>query len=73
MDCIKCGIEEVESGRRALGFTTCLTCGEIDARQESDRRKGRVAIAYDKGAYQYITDETKLEDLGWTKKDLLDI
>lgn len=64
MDCIKCGIEEVESRRAALGFKICLTCGEAAAREESERRKGRVAIAFPKGAYQYITDEHPLEDLG---------
>jgi len=64
MDCIKCRIEEVESGRAALGYKTCPTCGEAAAREESERKKGRVAIAYDKGTYQYITDEHPLEDLG---------
>ena len=34
------------------------------ARAEADRRKSRVAIAFPKGAYQYITDEHPLEDLG---------
>lgn len=64
MDCIKCGIEEVESRRAALGFRTCPTCGEAAAREEAERRKSRVAIAFPKGAYQYITDEHPLEDLG---------
>lgn len=64
IDCIKCGIEEVSSGRRALGYTTCLTCGEQDAAVESERKTRRVAIAYDKGGYQYITDDTDLGDLG---------
>jgi hypothetical protein len=63
MDCIKCGIEEVEPGRKALGYTTCLTCGEAAAREEAEKRKSRIAIPYDKGAYQYITDETDLKDL----------
>jgi hypothetical protein len=64
VDCSKCGIEEVESARAALGYTTCLTCGEAAAREEKERRKGRIAIAFPKGAYQYITDEHPLEDLG---------
>ncbi len=59
-----CGIEEISTGRLALGYKTCLTCGEAEAKVESQRKAGRVAIAYDKGGYQYITDETKLEDLG---------
>lgn len=60
----KCRIEEVEPGRLALGYKTCLTCGEAEAKLESQRKAGRVAIAYDKGGYQYITDETDLGDLG---------
>ena len=64
MDCVKCGIEEVESRRAALGFDTCPTCGEAAARAISEHRKGRVAIAFPKGAYQYITDDHPLEDLG---------
>lgn len=64
MDCIKCRIEEVESARAALGYKICLTCGEAAAQAESERKKGRVAIAYDKGAYQYITDDYNLSDLG---------
>lgn len=64
MDCIKCGIEEVEPAREALGYRICLTCGEAAARQEADRKRSRIAIAFPKGAYQYITDEHPLEDLG---------
>jgi len=64
MDCIKCGIEEVESRRAALGYKICLTCGEIEAKKESEQKSRRVAIAYDKGGYQYITEETDLGELG---------
>ena len=64
MDCPKCGIEEISSGRLALGYKVCLTCGEEEAATESERKSRRVAIAYDKGGYQYITDDTDLGDLG---------
>lgn len=64
MDCIKCGLEEVDPRRIALGFKTCPTCGEAAAREEAERRKGRIAIAFPKGAYQYITDTLDLENLG---------
>ena len=64
MDCIKCGLEEVDPRRIALGYKTCPTCGEAAARQESQSRKGRIAIAFPKGAYQYITDDMDLENLG---------
>ena len=64
MDCTKCHIEEIESGRLALGYTICLTCGEEEAKKESIRKSKRVAIAYDKGAYQYIADGDDPCDFG---------
>ena len=64
MDCIKCGIEEIESARAALGYVTCLTCGEKDARHEASLKSSRVAIAYPKGAYQYIADGDDPKDFG---------
>jgi hypothetical protein len=64
MDCIKCGMEEVESGRLAIGYRICLTCGEQEAQVESERKSRRIAIAYDKGAYQYITDADDPKDFG---------
>jgi len=64
MDCLICGIEEVESARLALGYKVCLTCGEAAAQAETEKRRGRIAIAYAKGAYQYITDDTNLKELG---------
>lgn len=64
MDCKKCGLEEVDPRRVALGFTVCPTCGEAAARVEAEKRKSRIAIAYPKGAYQYITDTHNLGDLG---------
>lgn len=62
--CPKCDMEEIPKARIALGYTTCMTCGEIDAKALSDKKRNRIAIAYPKGAYQYITDEYPLEDLG---------
>jgi len=64
MDCPKCLIEEIEPARLKLGYKTCLTCGEKEAKRESELKSRRVAIAYDKGGYQYITDDTNLGDLG---------
>lgn len=64
MDCPICEIEEIEPARLALGYRTCLTCGEAAAQAEVDRKRMRIAIAFPKGAYQYITDEHPLEDLG---------
>jgi hypothetical protein len=64
MDCPICEIEEIDPRRLALGYKTCPTCGEAAARAETKLKQGRVAIAYPKGGYQYITDEHPLEDLG---------
>ena len=64
MDCIVCKLEEVDPRRVALGYKTCPLCGEAAARAEREHKKGRVAIAFPKGAYQYISDDYSLEDLG---------
>jgi len=64
MDCPICLIEEIAPARWALGYKTCLTCGEIVAKKESERKSRRIAIAYDKGSYQYITENTDLGELG---------
>lgn len=64
MDCPKCLIEEIAPARWALGYKTCLTCGEKEAKKESERKAGRIAIAYDKGGYQYITEGADLGELG---------
>lgn len=37
------------------------------AQEELYRKKSRVAPAYSKGAYQYISDETDISDLGRKK------
>jgi hypothetical protein len=50
-----CG-EEVDVRRIKLGYTTCLLCGDKEARE----RKFVVQIPYSKGAYQYIHDPKDL-------------
>jgi hypothetical protein len=37
---------------------------ELKAQEEIERKKKRVSIAYNKGAYQYITDGTDPKDIG---------
>ena len=53
--CTKCDMEEVPQARLDLGYNICLTCGELEAQKESERKTKRIAIAYPNGAYQYIT------------------
>lgn len=64
MNCPQCLMEEIDPKRVALGYKICLTCGEAAAQLESIVKSKRVAIAYDKGTYQYITEDTDLGDLG---------
>lgn len=44
-----CG-NEISTARYALGYRTCLQCGDKQAKQV----KHLIAIPYSKGAYQYI-------------------
>ena len=61
--CQKCD-DEYSDRRKELGYETCLRCGEEDAQDEIENKKGRIAPAYNKGAYQYITSEAMVKDLG---------
>ena len=61
--CRECGAEFSDK-RKALGYDTCLDCGEQDAQELTEQRKERVAPAYNKGAYQYITSKEMVLDVG---------
>ena len=50
-----CG-EEIDARRVAIGYFVCLSCGE----KEAKKRKFTVAIPYNKGAYQLITNPLDL-------------
>ena len=50
--CITCG-DDYPLGRYALGYNTCLDCGEFAAKQV----KFTVMIPYSKGAYQVVSRE----------------
>jgi len=62
--CPECDMEEIAPARLSLGYRTCLTCGEAAAQAEVNRKRGQIAIAYPKGAYQYITDMMDMRNLG---------
>lgn len=51
--CIECG-DKFNPKRKALGYNTCLKCGEAAASEEAHRRSKCTAPAYNKGAYMYI-------------------
>lgn len=48
--CTRCG-DDYPQGRRDLGYTTCLPCGDTAARLV----RFTVMPAYSKGAYQLIS------------------
>lgn len=48
--CCKCG-DDFPSARAALGYRTCLSCGQ----EEAKLTKFTVIPAYSKGAYQVIS------------------
>lgn len=61
--CKEC-CEEFSDERKALGYTTCLECGESSAQAEAHRRTSQVACLYNKGPYQYITSKEQTLDFG---------
>jgi len=50
--------------RAILGYTTCLDCGCKRAEERREQLSRRTAPAYNKGAYQLITDRQAVKDLG---------
>ena len=62
-NCLKCDTEFSDK-RKELNYETCLRCGEEDAQYEIENKKGRVAVAYNKGPHMYITSEAMVKDLG---------
>ena len=63
MRCTICD-EPFNPKRAALGYTTCLDCGEQAARKIVDQRRSQLAPLYNKGAYQFITPGDSLRSLG---------
>ena len=62
--CVNADCEEEYPDRRLeLGYKTCLSCGRKSAIQEARAKARRVAPAYNKGAYMYISDDTMKNDL----------
>ena len=59
----KCGAEFSDK-RKALGYETCLDCGEQEAQELVAKKKERVAPAYNKGPIMYITSLEMVKDLG---------
>ena len=62
-ECIECG-EEYNPRRLALGYHTCLECGDRDATKQTLRKSKCVAPAYNKGAYMYVSSRAMAKELG---------
>lgn len=58
-----CG-KEFSDKRKAIGYDTCLVCGEEEAREQAILKGKQVAPAYNKGAYQFITSRRMVLDVG---------
>lgn len=63
MLCTRCDDFPVSEARWKAGYRTCLVCGEREANRIAEQRKKQLGITYNKGAYQYITEQD-LKTLG---------
>jgi len=61
--CIECD-EEYSDRRKALGYHTCLDCGQEAAEKEILRKARCTAPAYNKGGYMYISSVNMAKDVG---------
>jgi len=61
--CTEC-YEEYSDKRKALGYNTCLECGDIAASKQALHKAKCIAPAYNKGAYMYVSSSTMAKDLG---------
>lgn len=58
--CTKCYGGYVPEGRWRLGYSTCLPCGDLQAKEKAAKRT--IAPAH-KGNYMFITNMDDLKDL----------
>ncbi len=63
--CPVCGIEDIPLQRYRLGYRTCLTCGEIAAK---DARKSWTVAPMPKSNYMLFTDLSLLKGLNSSHK-----
>lgn len=63
MICVKCHDNLIPSGRVALGYRTCLPCGELVARKET-----HCIVPMPKSNYIVVTDPALLKGLNSSHK-----
>ena len=61
--CQECGSDYADA-RAALGYDTCLVCGEAEAQVEVKRKAKCIAPLFNKGAYQYVGSFEAAKDAG---------
>ena len=61
--CIECD-DEYSDRRKALGYDTCLDCGDAIATQQILHKAKCTAPAYNKGGYMYISSASTAKDVG---------
>jgi hypothetical protein len=63
----KCG-ESFSEKRAALGYKTCLECGDNNAKSAIEEKRNCVVIPYNKGPYMLLVSVSELNCLGKEKK-----
>jgi len=63
--CNYCGTA-IDPARFALGYNTCLQCGEAAAKQQRDR--WCIVQEYGKGGYQFVTTDSARTTLRQTNQ-----
>ena len=61
--CKEC-YEDYSDKRKALGYDTCLECGDIAASKQALRKAMCVAPAFNKGAYMYVSSKAMAKEVG---------
>ena len=62
-ECVECG-DDFSPRRHALGYYTCLECGDKEASKQTLAKARCTAPAYNKGAYMYVTSARMAKELG---------
>lgn len=61
--CIECD-DEYSDRRKAIGYSTCLECGDAIATKQILFKASCTAPAYNKGGYMYVTSANMAKDVG---------
>ena len=62
-ECATCG-DEFNPKRKKLGYNTCLTCGDNEAKKSIAHKKKCTAPLFNKGGYQYVGNKEVAKWIG---------